>query len=102
MAPPVGGVAAPASEPVASRGVVVVPFLTLTATDVLPVLPLASLTLAVSVFVPSPTEAVFHGIVTGPTLPVVVVPTVWVPTLRVYVFDVPVAPFSHSTAQLVP
>ncbi|HEU4367811.1 MAG TPA: hypothetical protein VFV05_06210, partial [Methylomirabilota bacterium] len=62
---------------------------------VLPVLPAASRTLAVSAWLPLATLAVFHAIDTGPADVVVVVPTVCPFTLSVYTFDPVAAPLTH-------
>ena len=56
------------------------PFCTVTVLLVAPVLPVASRALAVSTVLPFDTDAVSHGIDTGPVLLVVWVPTTWAPT----------------------
>src|SRR5712664_3139346 len=78
------------------------PFCTTIAALLLPVLPVASRALTVSVCDPLATCVVSHGIEIGPVLLVVVDATFWAPTLSVYVFDVPLEPPSQSTTQLVP
>jgi hypothetical protein len=77
-------------------------FLTVTVRLVLPVLPLASRTVALSVWLPLPTLVVVHGIVTGPRAEVVWLPTVAPSTLSVKTLEEPLDPSTHSTTQAVP
>jgi hypothetical protein len=69
---------------------------------VVPVLPLASRTVAVSVWVPLATERVSHGSVTGPRDDVVCVPTCLPSALSVKTLDDPVVFSAQITTQAVP
>src|SRR5215831_12260659 len=103
VSPPVGSVTETVRLPVGGGGVfVMVPLLTLTVTLLLPVLPAASRIDAVSVWLPSATLVVFHGIVTGPVEAVCMVPTVLPPALNVYALDPAPAPSTHTIALWIP
>src|SRR5256885_9792037 len=67
-----------------------------------PVLPCASRTVAVSVWVPLITDRVSHGTVTGPRDDVVCVPTCLPSALSVKTLDDPLVPSTHITTQAVP
>src|SRR6267143_5625611 len=69
---------------------------------VVPVLPCASRTVAVSVWVPLITERVSHGTVTGPRDDVVCVPTCVPSALSVKTLDDPLVPSTQITTQAVP
>ena len=69
---------------------------TLTVMLMLPVLPAASRTEAVTVC--KPFESEVHGSVTGPRAEVVSVPVTRPSTLRVKVLDEPLVPSTHTTA----
>ena len=98
VAPEAGLVKAAVSTGV---GGVTMPFFTLTFTVEPPVLFDASLTVAMSGWLPSTTIFVSYGIETGPLLAVVVEPMALPPSVSVYVFDAAVLPSSHITAQTV-
>src|SRR5207237_10131367 len=67
-----------------------------------PVLPCASRTVAVSVWVPLITDRVSHGTVTGPRDDVVCVPTCLPSALSVKTLDDPLVPSTHLTTQAAP
>jgi len=75
---------------------------TFTVIVALPVLPVASRTVAVSGWLPLATVRVSYGIEMGPRLAVVVVPIVWPASVSVKVFELPLWPSTHITAHGTP
>ena len=80
----------------------VAPLATLIDTLHVPVLPVASRTLAVSICTPSDDSVLSYGSEIGPALAVVVDPTVRPPRLSVTLFAPPLAPLIHTTAHAPP
>jgi len=80
----------------------VAPLATLIDTLHVPVLPVASRTLAVSICTPSADSVLSYGSEIGPALAVVVDPTVRPPRLSVMLFAPPLAPLIHTTAHAPP
>jgi hypothetical protein len=68
----------------------------------LPVLPAASRTVAVTVWLPLDKPVVVHGIETGPRAEVVWLPTIAPSTLSVKALDDPLLPSTHITTQALP
>lgn len=74
----------------------------MTLTLELPVLPAASRTVAVTVWLPLDKPVVVHGIETGPRAEVVWLPTIAPSTLSVKALDDPLLPSTHITTQALP